>query len=102
MEEREVVDYDDIVFAPDPPRIINREDRYEVLKRQKWRCNFCSCKLKYSKDSNWEGEVAHIDHIHPYSERYTFVGGAENINDLNNLQALCPKCNLGKKNKIIN
>lgn len=80
-------------------RIISREDRYNVLKRQKWNCNQCGCKLKYKINSDWDGEVAHIDHIHPFSSRGSYPNGEFNINELSNLQALCPKCNLSKTNK---
>ena len=99
----EEVNYEDIEYAPHiPPRIIDKKTRYEVLKRQKWICNMCGEKLKYGKNSAWVGEVAHIDHIHPYSERYSYPNGPENINELENLQALCPKCNLSKNKKRIN
>jgi len=83
-------------------RIITKEDRYKVLTRQKWRCNICNIKLKYSLNSDWGGEVAHIDHIHPFSKRNNYSNGIININETSNLQALCPKCNLGKKDKNIN
>ena len=73
-------------------RNIDKNKRYVVLNRQKWRCNTCFCKLKFSKYSNWDGEVAHIDHIHEYSKRDTYMNGAHNINELENLQALCPPC----------
>ena len=82
-------------------RIISLQDRYEVLKRQKWKCNQCGCNLKYKKTSNWEGKVAHIDHIHPFSKKDSYSNGAWNINETSNLQALCPKCNLSKSNKKI-
>ncbi len=81
-------------------RKIPKDKRYKVLKRQKWRCNVCGKKLKFSKDSDWEGEVAHIDHIHPYTKRWSYPNGIENINELENLQALCPKHNKEKYNKI--
>ena len=83
-------------------RVIKKQDRYEVLKRQKWRCNNCNELLKMSKHSEWDGEVAHIDHIHPYSKKESYTNGEENINELSNLQALCPKCNLSKGKKKIN
>lgn len=83
-------------------RNINKTRRYEVLKRQQWKCNLCGEKLKYSKKSLWEGEVADIDHIHPYSKKENYKHGEENINELGNLQALCPKCNRSKLNKLIN
>jgi len=82
-------------------RYISREKRYEVLRRQKWRCNICGCKLKYSKENSWEGEVAHIDHIFPYTQKEFYFNREENINELSNLQALCPKCNLTKSSKEI-
>ena len=85
----------------DDARIITTQQRYEVLKRQKWRCNQCAAKLKYNKESSWEGEVAHIDHIYPYSKRYTYQNGSQNINESSNLQALCPDCNLKKSKKEI-
>jgi len=82
-------------------RIITKQQRFSVLKRQKWRCNQCNTQLKFSKNSSWEGEVAHTDHIHPYSKRKTYPNGEQNINELSNLQALCPKCNLTKNDKKI-
>lgn len=82
-------------------RIITQKQRYKVLKRQKWRCNNCGESLKYNLNSKWKGETGHIDHIHPYSKRNTYPNGKENINELSNLQALCPKCNLKKSNKKV-
>ena len=101
---------DDIIFwlAKNKPypkkeilRIISKEKRFEVLKRQNWCCNQCGCKLKYSKNNDWVAEVAHIDHIHPFSKKGTYSNGAYNINENSNLQALCPKCNLNKSKKQI-
>jgi len=80
-------------------RYIPKEKRYNILKKQRWRCNQCNCVLKYDCNSTWEGEVAHIDHIHPYSKRETYPNGASSINEMSNLQALCPKCNLSKGKK---
>lgn len=77
-------------------RIITREKRFAILKRQKWRCNNCNRQLKYNLESEWQGEVAHIDHIYPFSDRLNYFNGCENINELANLQALCPNCNLTK------
>ena len=77
--------------------------RYRVLKRQGWKCLFCEQVLKYSKaKESYDGEVAHIDHIHPFSKRASYPFGMGNINDESNLQALCPTCNLVKKDKEIN
>lgn len=85
---------------PEIARVVTKEKRYMVLKRQKWRYNECGCLLKFSKKSNWEGEIAHIDHIHPFSKKETYKDGKPwLINELENLQALCPKCNKTKYSK---
>ena len=86
----------------EPSRVIDRQTRYKVIKRQKWKCNFCQETLKFNNNSSWEGEIAHIDHIHPYSDRYNYVNGVQNINENNNLQALCSVCNLKKSNNKVN
>ncbi len=103
---------DDIVFwliqnkpwikEEEVSRVISKEKRYLVLKRQKWCCNICSERLKYNSDSDWKGEIAHIDHIHPFTKRKSYPNGIKNINELSNLQALCPDCNLKKGKKEIN
>lgn len=82
-------------------RVVTTQQRYEVLKRQKWRCNQCGCVLRFSNKSEWGGEVAHIDHIHPFSKKKDYPIGPENINETQNLQGLCPKCNLSKSNKEV-
>lgn len=82
-------------------RYISKKIRYIVLKRQKWNCNQCGCKLKYSEESVWDGKVAHIDHIYPFSKKESYKNGEENINEPSNLQALCPECNLSKGKKEI-
>lgn len=82
-------------------RTITKDMRYKVLKRQKWKCNLCNCTLKWNKDSDWSGKVGHIDHIHPYSKRDSYINGIEKINELSNLQALCETCNLKKSSKEI-
>lgn len=84
----------------DAVRIIDWETRYLVLKRQRWKCNNCGCVLKMSKYSHWDGEVAHIDHIFPFADRFAYPKGHLMINEISNLQALCPDCNLKKGKKI--
>ena len=79
-----------------PPRVIRRSVRYEVMKRQQWRCNSCGMRIRYSRDSAFEGGVCHIDHIHPYSEAASYPRGPSLINEPANLQALCELCNLRK------
>lgn len=86
----------------EPTRYISKYDRYKVLSRQKWLCNFCHKRLKYDTNKNCLGEVAHIDHIHPFSKRDTYINGITNINELSNLQALCPECNFKKSDLEIN
>jgi hypothetical protein len=93
--------YDDDDPEEEIYRLITAEQRYNVLKRQKWKCNICGEKLKYNSNSDWEGKVAHIDHIHPFSKRASYPNGEANINELSNLQALCPDCNLKKRDKMI-
>lgn len=77
-------------------RTIPSTTRYEVMQRQRWRCNSCGMRIKYSRDSKCEGGVGHIDHIHPFSERHNYHKGAVFINEDANLQALCELCNLRK------
>lgn len=83
-------------FPVELSRTISPQDRYEIFKRQNWRCNSCGIKIKYSRDSKYEGRVGHIDHIHPYSKRFAYPGGEQRINDPDNLQGLCDICNLKK------
>lgn len=82
-------------------RVISKPDRYKVLQRQEWNCNQCGEKLKFSKDHKMSGEVAHVDHIHPFTKKGTYPNGAWNINELSNLQGLCPKCNNEKGKKEV-
>lgn len=81
-------------------RLISKELRYKILKEQKWRCNNCNMILTMSKNSSWQGEIANIDHIHPFADRYNYPKGSKYINERENLQGLCVKCNKSKsKNK---
>ncbi|MGM9508795.1 HNH endonuclease [Larkinella sp. GY13] len=58
---------------------------YQVLARDNWTC--CSCR----RSAKEHGIVLHVDHIKPRS-----LGGHDEIN---NLQTMCMKCNIGKSNK---
>lgn len=58
--------------------------RSHFWMKQDGKCNLCECILQ---------EHFHLDHIIPWS-----LGG---LTTINNLQALCPKCNLIKGNKIM-
>jgi rubredoxin len=55
--------------------------RFEILKRDDYRCQICGVTAK-------DGATLEIDHIHPVSK-----GG---INEPDNLQVLCRDCNAGK------
>lgn len=68
-------------------RKISDKLRYQVLKRDNFRC--CACGASPAKDSSVE---LHIDHIVPWSK------GGETVID--NLQTLCSKCNLGKSDSV--
>ncbi|WP_250565109.1 HNH endonuclease [Adonisia turfae] len=58
---------------------------WDVLARDNWTC--CSC----GRSTKLHGITLHVDHILPRSK-----GGTDHID---NLQALCSKCNIGKSNK---
>jgi len=68
------------------PRSISLSLRYEVLKRDNFKCVRCG----RTPASN-PGIELHIDHKLPYSR-----GGEAT---LNNLQTMCSECNLGKSNR---
>ena len=67
------------------PRKINTQLRFKVMKRDNFKC--CACGASPAKDPSIE---LHVDHIIPWSK-----GGETEID---NLQTLCSKCNLGKSN----
>lgn len=64
-------------------RSISDKLRYQVLKRDSFKC--CACGAPPAKDPSVE---LHIDHIIPWSKSGETV--------IDNLQTLCSKCNLGK------
>ena len=68
------------------PRDPSKSLRYDVLKRDGFRCVKCG-----KSPVTDPGITLHIDHIVPYS-----LGGETT---LDNLQTLCSECNLGKSNK---
>lgn len=65
--------------------ILTDSMRYDVLKRDGFRCVLCGMSAK-------DGAMLHVDHIIPVSK-----GGKTTMD---NLRTLCEKCNLGKSNKI--
>ena len=68
-------------------RNINTRLRFKVMKRDNFKC--CACGASPAKDPTIE---LHVDHIIPWSK-----GGETEID---NLQTLCSKCNLGKSNLV--
>jgi 5-methylcytosine-specific restriction endonuclease McrA len=77
------------------PRRVKDEDqrqiklglRYEVLKRDRFRCVLCG-----ASPATHLGCVLHVDHIIPWSK------GGKTVAD--NLRSLCETCNLGKSAKL--
>jgi hypothetical protein len=57
---------------------------FNVLKRDNWKCQSCG-------RSGKDGITLEVDHILPRSK-----GGTD---DIDNLQTLCKKCNIGKSNR---
>lgn len=76
----------DFTIKHKTPREPSKSLRYDVLKRDNFKCVICG----KSPATNPNIEL-HIDHIIPYS------CGGETI--ICNLQTLCSECNLGKSNK---
>lgn len=66
---------------------LSPRDRDAVLMRDGYRCRHCG------RNPREDGIKLHVDHIEPWSK-----GGT---NDLENLQALCEECNLGKSDQEI-
>jgi diadenosine tetraphosphate (Ap4A) HIT family hydrolase len=80
LERRGLATWDYRLLELDPvPDTI----RYEVLRRAGGKCELCGCSAKE--------RPLHVDHIIPRSK----LGS----NDIENLQALCEKCNLAKGNR---
>lgn len=73
-------------FMYEQRRLMTDSLRYNVMKRDGFRCVLCGAT---AKDENVK---LHVDHITPISK-----GGKT---ELSNLRTLCERCNLGKGNKI--
>ena len=73
----------DCTTQPRGPRSVNLSLRYEVLRRDSFRCRKCG-----KSPATTPGVQLHIDHIVPWSR------GGETKQE--NLQTLCSECNLGK------
>lgn len=78
---------DDNDFVHETKRGVNSRLRFNVLKRDNFKCCICG----RSPATTWGLEL-HIDHIIPWSK-----GGETTID---NLHTLCSDCNLGKSNLL--
>lgn len=86
--EQEDIGPNETVTQPpelDSYRFVRARLWYQVLMKDNWTC--CSCK----RSAREHGIILHVDHILPRS-----LGGKD---ELENLQTLCLKCNIGKSNK---
>ena len=67
-------------------KLVSEKTRWRVLERDKSTCQKCFITEEECKE---KGITLHVDHIVPRSK-----GGSSS--DLDNLQTLCSRCNLGK------
>jgi hypothetical protein len=79
---------------------IPKGKRYKVFARQNWRCKECSKHIAWNtvQAEKYGYELGHLDHIHPVVAEDTYTG--KNVNELDNLQALCWRCNLKKSGLV--
>lgn len=74
-----------IRFVQQQRTIISDDKRYDIMKRDGFRCCICGATAA-------DGFRLEVDHIMPVSK------GGKSTND--NLQTLCERCNKGKRDKI--
>lgn len=74
-----------MTFVEEQRRIVTDSLRYDVLKRDGFRCRVCGATVS-------DGAKLEVDHIIPVSK-----GGKSTMD---NLQTLCERCNRGKRDKI--
>lgn len=74
-------------FVAEQRRLMSDSLRYDVLRRDGFRCQICGATQK-------DGVKLHVDHIYPVSK-----GGKT---EMSNLRTLCERCNMGKSDKIEN
>lgn len=74
-----------MTFVQEQRRIMTDDMRYNVLKRDGFRCCICGATAK-------DGVKLEVDHIIPVSK-----GGKSTMD---NLQTLCERCNRGKRDKL--
>lgn len=87
--EKEGSEEEDFVFSEIPEldsySFVRAGKWWDVLARDKWKCLSCG------RSAREDGVLLEVDHIIPRSK-----GGSD---DINNLQTLCKKCNIGKSNR---
>jgi len=75
----------------------SRRQKYLLAEKQGWKCKECGCKLRMYGCPEHYGRLMHIDHIFPVSK---WEQGIEGRDELDNLQVLCFKCNLKKRDTV--
>lgn len=83
--QKELEDYKHHQFVVKQRRLMTDSLRYDILKRDNFRCQICGATAK-------DGYKLHVDHIVPVSK-----GG---LTEPSNLRTLCERCNMGKGAKI--
>lgn len=73
------------IFIEEQRRLMSASLRYDILRRDNFRCQICGVTAK-------DGYKLHVDHIVPVSK-----GG---LTEPSNLRTLCERCNMGKGAKI--
>jgi len=74
-----------------PSRYISPIIKSKLFRKQKGKCAVCKQEL----EKNF-----HIDHIFPYSKKFEYKNGTNNINEERNLRLLCKECNWVKGNNL--
>ena len=72
-------------FIAEQRRLMTDKLRYEILKRDGFRCQICGATAN-------DGVKLHVDHIYPVSK------GGKTVPE--NLRTLCERCNMGKGDSI--
>ncbi len=89
VEAEEVDPQDDLIELEIPEldsySFVRASKWWAVLARDQWQCLSCG------RTARADGVLLEVDHIIPRSK-----GGSD---DMNNLQTLCKKCNIGKSNR---
>lgn len=76
----------EVIFQRKSRKTINNALRYEIMKRDNFKCCICG-----KSPANETGTILEIDHILAVTK-----GGD---NSVENLQTICKNCNIGKLNK---